>query len=54
MKYIDTHAHYNDEVFKDNLDEVLDKCKQTGVDYIVNIGYNKERTHEKRLRRRRK
>ena len=41
MKYIDTHAHYNDEVFKDNLDEVLDKCKQTGVDYIVNIGYNR-------------
>ncbi|MDD3303397.1 MAG: TatD family hydrolase [Clostridia bacterium] len=42
MNYIDTHAHYNDEVFKDNLEETLTKCKQAGVDYIINIGYNKE------------
>ena len=42
MKYFDTHAHYNDEVYKDNLNEVLKKCKEANVEYIVNIGYNKE------------
>ena len=42
MKYFDTHAHYNDEVYNDNLQEVLEKCRQANVKYIVNIGYNKE------------
>ena len=23
MKYFETHAHYNDEKFKDNLDETI-------------------------------
>ncbi len=46
MKFIDTHAHYNDEAYKDNLDEVLDNCKKAGVDYIVNIGYNKESSED--------
>lgn len=40
MKYIDTHAHYNDEIYNDNLDETLKKCKDAGVEYIVNVGYN--------------
>lgn len=42
MKFFDTHAHYNDEVYKDNLDETLNKCIETGVDRIINVGYNKE------------
>lgn len=42
MKYFDTHAHYNDEVYKENLDEILEKCKEANVEYIINIGYNKE------------
>lgn len=42
MRYIDTHAHYNDEVYKDNVDEILNLCRTSGVDYIVNVGYNKE------------
>lgn len=41
MRYIDTHAHYNDDAYKDNLDKVLDECKKVGVEYIVNIGYDK-------------
>lgn len=28
--------------YNDNLNEVLDKCKNAGVDCILNIGYNKE------------
>jgi TatD DNase family protein len=42
MRYIDTHAHYNDEVYKDNLEEVLNKVKEANVDKIVNVGYNIE------------
>lgn len=42
MKFFETHAHYNDKVYEDNLIEILDKCKNANVDYIVNIGYNKE------------
>lgn len=39
MKYIDTHAHYNDDVFKENIDEILNKCKAAGVEKIINVGY---------------
>ena len=42
MKYFDTHAHYNDDVFKENFDEIIEKCKSAGVKYIVNVGYNKK------------
>lgn len=42
MEFFETHAHYNDEVYKNNLDDVLNKCKEANVKYIVNIGYNKE------------
>lgn len=42
MKYFDTHAHYNDEVYEANLDAVLEKCKEAGVENIINIGYDKD------------
>lgn len=42
MKFFDTHAHYNDEVYNDNLEETLNKCISTGVDKIINVGYNTE------------
>lgn len=41
MKYFDTHAHYNDEKFDGILDETLIRCKEAGVEYIINVGYNK-------------
>lgn len=41
MRFFDTHAHYNDEKFDNILEETLQKCKEAGVEYIVNIGYNK-------------
>ena len=40
MKIFDTHAHYNDIRFKDDLYEVLDKCKANDVTNIVNISAN--------------
>ena len=46
MRYIDTHAHYNDEVYKDNLDEILAIIKEANVDIIVNVGYSVEGSRE--------
>lgn len=46
MRYIDTHAHYNDEVYKDNLDEILDIIKKANVDKIINVGYSVEGSKE--------
>ncbi len=40
MNYFETHAHYNDEKFEGILEETIVKCKEVGVDRIVNIGYN--------------
>ena len=42
MKYIDTHAHYNDEHYDKILEDVLSKCKDAGVEKIINVGYNKQ------------
>lgn len=39
-KIFDTHAHYDDEVYSKDLDEVLKKCFNAGVDKIVNVGYD--------------
>ena len=42
MEYFDTHAHYNDEKFDGIVDDVLNRCKNIGVKYVINIGYNIE------------
>lgn len=34
----DTHAHYDDEAFDKDRDELLKKMKSEGVDFIVNVG----------------
>lgn len=41
MRYFETHAHYNDEVYDKDVEEVLEKCRKAGVDRFVNVGYNK-------------
>ncbi|MDD2376079.1 MAG: TatD family hydrolase [Clostridia bacterium] len=46
MRYIDTHAHYNDKVYKDNLDEILAIIKDANVDKIINVGYSIEGSRE--------
>jgi TatD DNase family protein len=46
MRYIDTHAHYNDEVYKDNLSEILNIIKNANVDKIINVGYSIEGSME--------
>lgn len=34
----DTHAHYDDEAFDGDREELLDSMKDGGVEYIVNVG----------------
>ncbi|MEG2348606.1 MAG: TatD family hydrolase [Clostridia bacterium] len=46
MKYFETHAHYNEEVFKENQNEIFKKIKEAGVNYIINVGYNKKSSKE--------
>ena len=38
----DTHAHYDDEVFQNNFDDLIFSLKQSGVGGIITCGCNKE------------
>lgn len=40
MEFFDTHAHYNDERYNENLEEILNENLNAGVKYIVNASYN--------------
>lgn len=44
LTYIDSHAHYDDEAFNDDRDELLNRIHDGGVKYIVNIGCNLSRS----------
>ena len=38
MRIIDVHAHYEDEAFKEDLEELLDKLKSESVSNVINAG----------------
>ena len=40
MELFDTHSHYNDKAFSEDLENVLEKVKNSGVTKLVCIGYN--------------
>ncbi|MCX8075210.1 MAG: TatD family hydrolase [Clostridia bacterium] len=40
MRYFDTHAHYNDNIYENDIDAVLDECKASNVKYIINASYD--------------
>lgn len=42
----DTHAHYDDEAFDGDRDELLQGMKEKGVAFIVNVGANMESTRK--------
>lgn len=44
LEYIDSHAHYDDEAFDADRDELLNRLHANGVRNIVNIGCNLERS----------
>ena len=43
---IDTHCHLNDEVFNNNIEEVISRAKIRGITKIIVIGYNKISSYE--------
>lgn len=38
MKYVDVHAHYDDEAFKEDLEQELELVRSKQVKYIINAG----------------
>ena len=42
MKLFDTHAHYNDEAFNEDRDEIINQVYNAGVTCTVVIGYDLE------------
>lgn len=42
MELLDSHAHYNDEKFDNDREEVLNKIYNSGVTTIINAGYSLE------------
>lgn len=44
LEYIDSHAHYDDEAFDSDRDELLARIHEGGVKYIINMGCNIERS----------
>lgn len=42
MQLFDSHAHYNDEKFKEDREDVIKKIYESGVTKIINAGYSLE------------
>ena len=42
MEFFDSHAHYNDEKFEEDRDELIKKIYNEGVTRIINAGYSLE------------
>lgn len=42
MELFDNHAHYNDEKFNDDRDEIIGKIYESGVTKLICAGYNVE------------
>jgi TatD DNase family protein len=42
MEFLDSHAHYNDERFEEDRDELIKKIYDEGITKIVNAGYSVE------------
>lgn len=46
MKIFDTHAHYNDEAFDKDRDELLKSLDENGIGTVVNVGASIQSTKE--------
>lgn len=42
MEFFDSHAHYNDERFEENRDELIKEIYSEGITKIINAGYSLE------------
>ncbi len=45
MKLFETHAHLDLPDYDKDRENVINKCFQQGIDYIINIGFNKETSY---------
>ncbi len=43
---IDSHAHYDDDAFTEDREELLQRLPEAGIEAVVNIGANIERSRE--------
>lgn len=41
---VETHAHYDDEQFDQDREEILESLSEKGIDYVVNVGASIETT----------
>ena len=48
MEYFETHAHYDDEKFKNEENEVIEKIYKSGVTKCVNVGCSIETSERSR------
>jgi TatD DNase family protein len=39
LRFVDTHAHLDDESFAGEMEEVIERARAAGVDRVINIGY---------------
>lgn len=44
--YFDTHAHYDDKAFREDLPELMAAMRQNGISYILNPGVDLESSEE--------
>ena len=42
MELFDSHAHYNDEKFDEDREELINKIYESGVTRLINAGYSLE------------
>ncbi|MBQ2116966.1 MAG: TatD family hydrolase [Lachnospiraceae bacterium] len=40
----ETHAHYDDEAFNEDREELLESMQEHGIEYIINVGASLEST----------
>lgn len=46
LKYVDVHAHYDDEKYDQDIESVLKEVKDTGIEYIINAGSGYEESNK--------
>lgn len=46
MKIIDSHAHLMDEMYEEDREEVIQRCIDNDMEYVVNIGFDKESCYQ--------
>ena len=42
MEFFDSHAHYNDEKFNEDREELITEIYKSGVTKLINAGYSLE------------